>query len=127
MQVDMEWNDQLADAFGRAGSRAGDTADQAAYNTARFVEDIVVARSRRGATGALAQGWQTEKTVRGEYVVGNRLPYARRQEFGFTGPDSLGRVYKTMFGTFVMGQIMEGDAVKVLMGSLERDLVRDWG
>lgn len=126
ISLDMEWDDQLADAFGRAAGRAGDTADKAAYDTARYVEDVVVARSRR-LTGALAGGWQTEKTERGEYVVGNLLPYARRQELGFTGPDSRGRVYKTMTGTFAMGQVMEGaDAKTVLMGSLERDLAADW-
>lgn len=34
-----------------------------------------------------------EQAAGGKHYVSNSLPYALRLEYGFTGPDSLGRVY----------------------------------
>lgn len=44
-------------------------------------------------TGTLRRSIRTEVVDRTSVVVGSDVPYARRQELGFEGPDKLGRVY----------------------------------
>jgi len=51
-----------------------------------------------GLTGDFRRGWTTTTMPTRQHVVGviigNRVPYAMRLEFGFTGTDSANRAYK---------------------------------
>ena len=67
----------------KAGDMSKDTADA-------IVED---ARQRvHVVTGALRDSIQAREEGIG-YVVEATMPYAAREEYGFHGPDALGRVY----------------------------------
>lgn len=47
----------------------------------------------RAITGDYRASWNARKTGQDERTVGTDRPQARRLEYGFVGPDALGRVY----------------------------------
>jgi len=93
--------EEMADRLDRAADRIGEVTERRMRNVGR----VGVARIRQNAsgrpgpnviTGAYRASWQSE--TRGipygaECTIGTSKPQGRRLEFGFYGPDSLGRVY----------------------------------
>lgn len=93
--------DQLADRLERAASRVGPAITKGIIHTGQ----LATARIRGNAsgrpgpnviTGAYRNSWhtQTRGLPFGAWcTIGTMAPQGRRLEFGFVGPDSLGRVY----------------------------------
>ena len=93
--------DELADRLDTAAERTGDVIQR----RMRHVGALGVARIQQNAsgrpgpnviTGRYRASWRSE--TRGipygaECTIGTNEPQGRRLEFGFVGPDSLGRVY----------------------------------
>lgn len=61
-------------------------------------------------TGRLRAGWQIEEEPY-KIVISNRVEYAARINFGFTGKDSLGREYNQRGAHMVEQVIAEGPAI----------------
>ena len=77
--------------------------------------------------GTLRRSIRTEPMSDGSVVVGSDVPYARRFEFGFVGPDKLGRHYhqaarpylRPAFDTTRREQLEEANAAaRDLLGNL---------
>lgn len=101
-------DDFAADLFAH-GARAG----VMAFTVTRTYGQIMLARAKRNAsaprsrppgaqlrlqTGALVRSMNLRMSLDGgspTASVGTNIVYARRHEFGFTGPDSLGRMIST--------------------------------
>lgn len=93
--------EEMADRLENAADRLGDVTERHMRNVGR----TGVARIRQNAsgrpgpnviTGQYRASWRAE--TRGipygaECTIGTNAPQGRRLEFGFVGPDSLGRVY----------------------------------
>lgn len=93
--------DDLASRLDGAADQIGDVTER----RMRHVATVGVARIRQNAsgrpgpnviTGRYRASWRSE--TRGipngaECTIGTDAPQGRRLEFGFVGPDSLGRVY----------------------------------
>lgn len=93
--------DELAGRLEGAADRIGDVTER----RMRHVAQAGVARIRQNAsgrpgpnviTGQYRASWRSE--TRGipygaECTIGTDAPQGRRLEFGFVGPDSLGRIY----------------------------------
>jgi hypothetical protein len=93
--------DEFADKLDSAASRVGEVTER----RMRRVGALGVAKIRQNAsgrpgpnviTGRYRASWRSE--TRGiphgaECTIGTSAPQGRRLEFGFVGPDSLGRIY----------------------------------
>ncbi|MGW9238063.1 HK97 gp10 family phage protein [[Kitasatospora] papulosa] len=93
--------DELADRLDRAATRIGPAIQRAVRHTGELGRARIRgnASGRPGPnviTGAYRNSWETN-TRRLPYgamcTIGTNAPQGRRLEFGFVGPDSLGRVY----------------------------------
>ena len=93
--------DELADRLDRAAVRIGPAVQRAVRHTGELGRARIRgnASGRPGPnviTGAYRNSWETN-TRRLPYgtmcTIGTNAPQGRRLEFGFVGPDSLGRVY----------------------------------
>ncbi|MEU9615850.1 HK97 gp10 family phage protein [Streptomyces sp. NPDC048209] len=93
--------DELADRLDRAATRIGPAVQRAVRHTGELGRARIRgnASGRPGPnviTGAYRNSWETN-TRRLPYgamcTIGTNAPQGRRLEFGFVGPDSLGRVY----------------------------------
>lgn len=93
--------DQLADRLEAAAARVGPAVERHVEHAAT----LGAARIRANAsgrpgpnviTGAYRASWRTTSRSiphGAACTIGTRAPQGRRLEFGFVGPDSLGRVY----------------------------------
>jgi hypothetical protein len=93
--------EEMADRLESAAQRMGEVTEQ----RMRHVGALGAARIRQNAsgrpgpnviTGAYRSSWRAETSgipYGAECVIGTDAPQGRRLEFGFVGPDSLGRVY----------------------------------
>ncbi|WP_329047164.1 HK97 gp10 family phage protein [Streptomyces sp. NBC_01422] len=93
--------EQLADRLDRAATQIGPAIQRAVRHTGELGRARIRgnASGRPGPnviTGAYRNSWETQ-TMRLPYgalcTIGTNAPQGRRLEFGFVGPDSLGRVY----------------------------------
>lgn len=93
--------DELADRLDRAATRIGPAIQRAVRHTGELGRARIRgnASGRPGPnviTGRYRNSWETQ-TRRLPYgamcTIGTNAPQGRRLEFGFVGPDSLGRVY----------------------------------
>lgn len=87
----------LAADFGDAGAHAQRRADRVTRHHAMLLETRIKAHASgrpgpRAPTGDYRRSWTTTHHGMASTVHTNR-PQARRLEFGFVGPDRLGRVY----------------------------------
>lgn len=90
-----------APAVARDLHRAGDTAQQRADRVTAHHGMLLTTRIKANAsgrpgpnviTGDYRRSWQGRQSG-SSYTVGTNKPQARRLEYGFYGPDALGRVY----------------------------------
>jgi hypothetical protein len=93
--------DELADRLDDAADRTGDVVER----RMQHVATLGIARIRQNAsgrpgpnviTGRYRASWRSETLAiphGAECTLGTDAPQGRRLEFGFVGPDSLGRVY----------------------------------
>ncbi|MDK0525005.1 HK97 gp10 family phage protein [Streptomyces sp. ML-6] len=93
--------DELADRLDHAATRIGPAIQRAVRHTGELGRARIRgnASGRPGPnviTGAYRNSWETQSR-RLPYgamcTIGTNAPQGRRLEFGFVGPDSLGRVY----------------------------------
>lgn len=93
--------EQLATRLDKAATRIGPAVQRAVQHTGELGRARIRgnASARPGPnviTGAYRNSWQTQ-TRRLPYgamcTIGTNAPQGRRLEFGFSGPDRLGRVY----------------------------------
>jgi HK97 gp10 family phage protein len=83
---------ELKKAFGDLGKMAEKNQSTALKLAANEYKNDV----QEGApykTGTLRRSIHVEPVTSSKMLVGTDLPYARRLEYGFIGPDKLGRVY----------------------------------
>ena len=69
-------------------------ASSAAVKTAALAVQAAGMKYTKVVSGSLRRSWRTESQGPYAAFVGPTMIYARRVELGFSGPDSLGRVYK---------------------------------
>ncbi|MFJ1900535.1 HK97 gp10 family phage protein [Streptomyces sp. NPDC088115] len=93
--------EQLADRLDHAATRIG----PAIHRAVKHAGEVGRARIRGNAsgrpgpnviTGAYRNSWETQACrlpYGAQCTIGTNAPQGRRLEFGFVGPDSLGRVY----------------------------------
>lgn len=87
----------LAADFHQAGATAQARANRVTRHHAMLLETRIKANASgrpgpRVITGDYRRSWTT-RHLGATSIVGTNKPQARRLEFGFYGPDSLGRVY----------------------------------
>jgi hypothetical protein len=93
--------DELADRLDHAATRIGPAIEKAVRHTGELGRARIRgnASGRPGPnviTGAYRNSWETttHRLPHGAMcTIGTNAPQGRRLEFGFVGPDSLGRVY----------------------------------
>lgn len=88
----------LAADFSNASATIKAKANRVTRHHAMLLETRVKAHASgrpgpRVITGDYRRSWHTTTLGPGTYMVGTNKPQARRLEYGFVGPDRLGRVY----------------------------------
>jgi HK97 gp10 family phage protein len=105
---------------------ANDAKGRAAYDTGNLRRSIHVGgEGTDGTTTGSDVGGQTIGRDFVEVLVGTNVAYAARIEFGFAGPDALGRVYHQAARPYLRPAI-EGQrgAVEAEIAAAMRDLIR---
>lgn len=94
--------DSVATEIGVYVTRVDENTERALDHAALLLETQIKANASlpaggppgpRAITGDYRASWNARKTGRDERTVGSDRPQARRLEYGFVGPDALGRVY----------------------------------
>jgi HK97 gp10 family phage protein len=129
LHVSIKGGPELARKLGRlSDAAAGDALEQALTAGALLVRDDAQEKAPY-RTGTLRKSIHTETREKTRtqvtVVVGTDVPYARRQELGFSGIDSLGRKYNQPARPYLRPALDENKgAVAREVGEALRDLLR---